>query len=363
MRGGYGLFYDRMALRPLANALLSAGNTTNVSQVQLVSTSLNFGQTGAPVFPNILLGASCRRALQLFHDGPQHTERLLRTGKLGDRAANGQARHNSASTTSICAALRLIVSVNLNMPTCTSAVDPVNCAARILPIGTTTSILRGRRRNMRASRFVRATAGAMGQFPGFLHLFQGAGRRERVLLQLSAQQLQHVAGLRPFGRRSAAPRSVRRHDPYLYGPGDNVWERLSHGFELSGILSYYSPLPFNIVSGANTIQTTSGRPCPGLAGNSATCTNNVSLMIGRNAGNGFDFFNLNTRLSRTFALGERVRLQALGEIFNTLNDRNNMIPNNSFGTGVYPTNPSSTFGQPTAVGDPRAGQVALRINF
>ena len=29
IRGGYGLFYDRIPLRPLANALLSAGNTTN----------------------------------------------------------------------------------------------------------------------------------------------------------------------------------------------------------------------------------------------------------------------------------------------------------------------------------------------
>ena len=64
-----------------------------------------------------------------------------------------------------------------------------------------------------------------------------------------------------------------------------------------------------------------------------------------------------------FRIAVAVRLQALGEIFNTLDHRNNMIPNNSFGTGVYPTNPSSTFGQPTAVGDPRAGQVALRINF
>ena len=29
VRGGYGLFYDRIPLRPLANALLSADNTTS----------------------------------------------------------------------------------------------------------------------------------------------------------------------------------------------------------------------------------------------------------------------------------------------------------------------------------------------
>ncbi len=102
----------------------------------------------------------------------------------------------------------------------------------------------------------------------------------------------------------------RRHTP---------WQRISHGFQLNGILTYYSALPFNIVTGANTIQTTAGRPCVGLAGNAAACTNNVGLMIGRNTGTGFDSFNLNTRLSRKFAIGERFRLEAIAELFNALN--------------------------------------------
>ena len=57
VRASFGLFYDRVALRPLANALLSGDNTTNINQIQLLSTALNFGQTGAPVFPNILATA------------------------------------------------------------------------------------------------------------------------------------------------------------------------------------------------------------------------------------------------------------------------------------------------------------------
>ena len=35
---------------------------------------------------------------------------------------------------------------------------------------------------------------------------------------------------------------------------------LSHGFQLSGMLQYYSALPFNITSGVTTIQGTAGRP-------------------------------------------------------------------------------------------------------
>jgi hypothetical protein len=61
--------------------------------------------------------------------------------------------------------------------------------------------------------------------------------------------------------------------------------------------------------------------------------------------------SLNTRMSRTFALTERVRLEVIAEDFNTLNNSNDMIPNTTWGTGTYPTNPNSSFGQATAVGD------------
>ena len=43
-------------------------------------------------------------------------------------------------------------------------------------------------------------------------------------------------------------------------PGKNVWERLSHGFQLSGMLQYYSSFPLNITSGSNTVQGTAARP-------------------------------------------------------------------------------------------------------
>ncbi len=85
--------------------------------------------------------------------------------------------------------------------------------------------------------------------------------------------------------------------------------------------------------------------------------------IVRNAGTGFDFFTLNARLSRTFPIGERFRLQGIAEAFNLLNHRNNLIPNGTFGSGMYPSNPLPTFGQPTAVGDPRTLQLALRLAF
>ena len=57
VRGSYGLFYDRVPLRPLANALLSAHNTTDYNQAVLLSYTFSPNQTGAPAFPNIAAAA------------------------------------------------------------------------------------------------------------------------------------------------------------------------------------------------------------------------------------------------------------------------------------------------------------------
>jgi hypothetical protein len=129
------------------------------------------------------------------------------------------------------------------------------------------------------------------------------------------------------------------------------WQRISHGFQLSGMLQYYSVLPFNIGTGLNTIQGTSARPTVN------------GVFINRNAGTGFDFFNLNARLSRTFPISERLRLEGIVEAFNLLNHVNGVTLNGTFGSGVYPTNPSPTFRQVTTVADPRTLQLALRVTF
>jgi hypothetical protein len=72
---------------------------------------------------------------------------------------------------------------------------------------------------------------------------------------------------------------------------------------------------------------------------------------------------MNVRLSRTFRLGERFRLEGIAEAFNALNHRNDLIPNGTFGAGVYPIAPAAGFGKATAVGDPRQVQLAMRLTF
>jgi len=138
---------------------------------------------------------------------------------------------------------------------------------------------------------------------------------------------------------------------------------LTHGFQVSSFLQYYSALPFNITSGVANLQGTTSRP---LA-DGATTTPNFDVravsLIPRNAGIGSDFFTLNLRLSRSFRIAGAVRVEGLVEAFNITNRANTLTRNANFGPGAYPTNPVSTFNQITAVGDPRTLQFGVRLMF
>jgi hypothetical protein len=134
-------------------------------------------------------------------------------------------------------------------------------------------------------------------------------------------------------------------------PARTGWEVLTHGFQVSSLLQAYSSLPFNITSGATTIQGTTGRPIVNGA------------FIERNAGIGSDFFTISLRVSRSFRIIGNVRADGLFEVFNLTNRENDLTRNVSFGTGAYPTAPVSNFGQVTAVGDPRTLQLGLRLRF
>ncbi len=151
-------------------------------------------------------------------------------------------------------------------------------------------------------------------------------------------------------------------------PAGTLREKLIHGFLFSESFSTTPLFLSTSPTGGNTLQSTSQRPCaPGYtlaATASNPCYNAVpGSLIGRNAGTGFDSFNLNARLSRTIPLGERFHLEGIADAFNALNRRNNLFPNGTFGTGIYPIAPSSTFGQPTNAADPRSVQLALRLSF
>jgi hypothetical protein len=146
-------------------------------------------------------------------------------------------------------------------------------------------------------------------------------------------------------------------------PGTTAWERISHGFQVSSMLQYYSALPFNIVSGVNSLQGTAGRP---FADGSAAAANfdvRAVDFIPRNAGSGSDFFTLSLRVSRAFQLGGGRRIEGMLEAFNVTNRVNPVTRNTTFGTGSFPSAPLAAFNTVTAVGDPRTLQLGLRMSF
>ncbi len=359
VRGGAGIFYDRVALRPLANALLSGGNTTDISQAQLLSTTLNFGQNGAPVFPNVLPVAPTGLPVSFTTMDPN-------IGNAYSEQAGLEIEQQITGKSTLSVSYQhlrgahLIVSENLNAPTCTAAVDPVNlCRAN-------PAFQNNKQYTPAADSEYDGLSVSYVQRPVKWGSFRVSYTYSKALDDVSefffSAPLNNFNVHQDWGRSDDDQRHRLVFDSSIHtsmAAGHTFWQSFSHGFQLSGILSYYSAFPFNIVTGANTIQGTSGRPCFGLA--ASACT--IDQMIGRNTGTGFDAFNLNTRLSRTFALGERAHLEAMAEMFNALNHPNYAVPNSSFGTGVYPNAPSATFGKPTAVADPREAQLALRLNF
>ena len=352
VRGGYGLFYDRIPLRPLANALLSAGNTTMVSNLQQLSISLSPTQAGAPVFPGIL-GSLTIPAGVLFNFSTMDPNLKNAYSEQGSFEIEQQIGGNATLSVGYqhVRGLHLIVSVNQNVPSC-AAVGTNNGCRPNPNYGNDSQYS-----SMADSHYDGAHISFV-QRPVKWGNYRVSYTYSKALDDVSefffSAPINNFNIWQDYSRSDDDQRSRLSFEGTIHSSmasATTPWERLSHGFQLTSSLTAYSPLPFNITTGANTLQGTGGRP-----------TIN-GVFINRNAGEGFSILNLNVRLSRTFAISERLRLQALAEMFNTLNHVNVATLNGVFGTGVYPTSPSATFRQITAVNDPRTAQLGLRLEF
>jgi hypothetical protein len=351
VRGSAGLFFDRVPLRALANALLSAGNTTDLANLRQIAVSLSPTQVAAPSFPNILPGVvpsvtlvnltTMDRDLQNAYSRQASVEVEQ---QIGERATVGVGYQYLRGR-------NLLLSVNQNVPTCA-------------PAGTNN----GCRPNPNYANNSQYSSVGESNYHG-LHVsltqrHSGWGHyRVSYTWSKSMNNLGEFffsSPIDPFDLSKDWGRSDddQRHRLVVSGavqtstaPATTPFEHLTHGFLVSAMLQAYSSLPLNITSGVTTIQATAGRPIVNGA------------FIERNAGTGSDFLSLNLRVSRTFNLTGRVRLELLAEGFNLTNHRNVLTRNGNFGAGAYPSNPSSNFGQITAVGEPRSLQFGARVRF
>jgi len=351
VRGNAGLFFDRVPLRAVANAILSAGNTTELANLHQPNVSgLIPTQAGAPVFPNILPAQLLTTTLVDFTTmNPDLQNAYSRQASLEVERALGHGTTVSAGYQYV-RGLGLLMSVNQNVPTCVAAGTNNGCRPNTVY-----------RNNSQYS-----SAGDSNYHGLHLSLLQRpvswATARVSYTLSKSMNDLGEAFFSSPID-----PTNIRRD----WGRSDDdqrhrlvVNGTLSaHDFQLSGLLQYYSSLPFNITSGATSLQGTTGRPFDDGTPSTANFDVRAASFIPRNAGTGNDFLSLTLRASRSFTVRNGARLEGLVEVFNLTNRVNNLTRNTNFGPGAYPANPSSTFNQITAVGESRAVQLGVRVRF
>lgn len=160
---------------------------------------------------------------------------------------------------------------------------------------------------------------------------------------------------------------------------------LPYGFQVSPILTLASSVPIDILVPDGS------RRIPQLQRNAGARLFHTGAELNAffrqvNAGGGFagqplplvsdnlqfgdNFSSLDVRVSRTFKIGERVRIQPIAEVFNLFNVTNVLGFSKSNYSGFANTLGSSSFGQPVTTaggvfgsGGPRAFQFAARVTF
>ncbi|MET0624852.1 MAG: TonB-dependent receptor [Pyrinomonadaceae bacterium] len=343
LRAGLGLYFDRVPLRAVSNALQRDGSKYLV--VQLAPSD-----TGAPRFPDIL------PSLPTFLPTRPNVTRIdPRIGSGYSGQANLQLeRELPGGTLSVgyvrLRGRRLILSRNVNAPTLTAA------EARRLGVANL-----GRPDSAWGNVGRYESSGDSyydGMFVSF-NLRAAAWGGARVSYTLSkaidtagnfffsspqdSSSLRDERGLSDNDQRHRLTLSGTLEAPRSGSSG--LWRALA-GFQLGYIFTYASATPFNVLTGNDR--------------NGDTNFNDRPAGLGRNTGRGFGFASLDLRLGRRFRLTERAELETVVEGFNVLNRSNYQVPNNVYGTGRTPL---PSFGLPTAAADPRQVQLGLRLTF
>jgi len=338
IRGGGGIFYDRVPLRALANALLSAGNTTDLNNLRQIAVSLSPAQAAAPAFPGVLAApvasvtlpnlTTMNPGMQNAYSRQANVEVEQQVGQRGTVSVGYEYRRG----------VDLIIAINQNVPSCVAS--GANNGCRPDPAYGNNS-----QYSPSASSVYHGLHLSWVQHPTSWGQYRVSYTFSKAMDNVGefffSQPIDPFDLSKDWGRSD----DDQRHRLVVNGTLQ------AHGFQLSGMLQSYSALPFNITSGVTTVQGTAGRPIVD------------GVYIPRNSGVGPDFFSLNLRLSRTFQAGDRVRLEGLIEAFNVTNRVNVMTLNSNFGAGAYPSNPSPNFGQVLAVADPRAFQLGVRVRW
>lgn len=179
-----------------------------------------------------------------------------------------------------------------------------------------------------------------------------------------SRALAYTGGPAAFGNAAVNPRNI--FDPADLGPAPNderhrwvfsgIWQ-LPFGIQLSPIVQWASPRPYNITQGVSWLGVggSNGAARAVLLKNAPTnltATANLTAaqlragiadgsmyQIGYDAGRGQRFFQADLRISKSFMIAERHRLEFIGQFFNLTNRAN-------FGGNYVGSIRSAAFGTP-----------------
>jgi hypothetical protein len=174
--------------------------------------------------------------------------------------------------------------------------------------------------------------------------------------------------------------------------GDSTWKHVIADFTVAPIIEVSAGRPYTVITGTDyrlDLGASNGRPSIGTTGPTATsaflpgvlfalpstcltdsgasfsvpgvspplgCNGN----LGRNSFTTPGFFQMDLRVSRRFAMGERLKLDVIADAFNLTNRLNVAAVNQLCDPGSSST---CSAGQPTAAYDARQFQFALKVNW
>ena len=296
-RAGGGLYYDRIPLRAVSNALQRNGLDYRVAL-------LPFEQLGAPVFPQVL---------PTFPAGILSNVTTIDPGIESGvgRQFDLQIERQFGGRTTVHAAYihlsgeRMLMSRNVNVPTLTA----VEAAARnVANLGRPDSTVGNNSQYQSIGRAdyngmtlsLRHTDGRWGSHRASYTLSKALDNAGNAFFS-SPQDNFDVDD--DYGRSD----NDQRHRLVLSGAAPVKW-----GLDLSYIFAAASAPPFNIQTGGDR--------------NGDTTVNDRPAGVGRNTGTGFSSATLDVRVGRRFAVGRGHTVEATLDAFNVLNQANYLIP-------------------------------------
>ena len=333
VRGAFGLFYDRIPLRAISNALQRDGSKYGVAV-------LSFGQPGAPSFPLVLpnFPAGVLTAITTIDSAIESAESwqgsLQVEREIARRLAMTIAYQGLRGS-------KIIMSRNVNAPS--TADRSVPNLGRPNPnfgnIAQYDSLGRSRYDGLTMS--TRATLARWGHVRVSYTFAKALDDAGNAFFSSPQDNFDIRAD---WGRSD----NDQRHRLVVSGAVEPhaAAGSLLRNFKLAWLFTYGSPQPFNIQTGGDR--------------NNDTNVNDRPAGVARNSGVGFDYAALDLRIGYRIQLPRTLVAEVSLDVFNALNRTNLLLPNNTFGIG---SEPLPAFGRATAAADPRQLQIGVRVRF